>query len=121
MKTKIATAIAAIALIGFFSVPKVNAEDSTTSAQNHEAHHPEAKTAPTQGEQMPMDGKGEMMGKMDMGEMHSMMQECMKNHKDGKMCNHSMMQKCEEKMGKGECKTMMSQMKKEDKGEKKNK
>ena len=76
MKTKVITALAVIALIGF-SAPKVSAEESATSAQNHEAHHPDAKAAPAQGEQMPMDGQGDMMGKMDMGDMHSMMQvEC---------------------------------------------
>lgn len=47
---------------------------------------------------------------LDMDQMMGMMHDCMKMHKDGKMCNHETMNKCEEKMSKENCEKMMKKM-----------
>lgn len=111
MKNKIITTIFAIALTGFVSVSRGYAEVVAKPAQTHKAHHTASEPTDKERSQMPMSNHGDMMANMDTGEMHSMMQECMRNHKDGKTCDQNMMQKCEAKMGKDECKKMMSQMK----------
>lgn len=100
---------------------------ANAQTENHEEHHPEVrKTAQTESSQSDMMEKGGMMnsgmmGKMDMNQMMGMMNECMKMHKDGKMCDHQTMEKCQENMSKQECMKMMKQAKKEEKSEKKTK
>ena len=108
------------AIAGTFAA---NAEEKSPSpgpAQSHEQHHPEglSKERKDNGAkvgEMPNHG---MMGKMDMGHMKGMMQECMSMHKDGKMCDHQAMEKCQEHMKKGECQKMMEQAKTKEKVEK---
>ena len=118
MTTKILSAIAAIALVGFISTTPAFAQDKgATDQSQHEGHHPDA-AAKTPADTKPMGDQG-MMGKMDMSQMQGMMHECMEMHKDGKMCDHNMMDKCQEKMGKGECQKMMKQAKAQDKKTKK--
>ena len=104
MKTNLLSIFSAVVFTGTLSASVAFAED---------AHHPDAKTTTTPTQDM--GDKGGMMGKMDMGQMNSMMHECMETHKDGKMCNHDMMEKCQAKMGKDECRKMMKDMKKENK------
>lgn len=60
-------------------------------------------------------GKGMMMGKggkgkMNMKKMRAMMGDCMKDNKDGSMCEGKMMERCQERMEKGECEAMMKKM-----------
>lgn len=54
--------------------------------------------------------KGMNMEGMDMKHMSTMNNECMKEHKDKKMCHDQMMKKCEEKMSEGDCNKMMKDM-----------
>lgn len=91
------------------------AQTSVPDAQNHEAHHAEGQ-APAKPAGMPMDGG--MMGSMKMDDMQGMMQQCMKMHKDGKMCDHQAMEKCEANSKMGECQKMMKQAKAQGKEEK---
>ena len=106
MKINILAIVSTLVFTGTIFASVAHAED---------AHHPEAKTSTTASPTPDMSDKGGMMEKMDMGQMHSMMNECMQTHKDGKMCNHDMMDKCQAKMGKDECQKMMKDMKKEPK------
>lgn len=87
-----------IGLMGF-----AHAEDTKT--EDHSAHHPEGQTTETKTDETSKMG---MMEKMD---MHAMMGECMKMHKDGKMCDHEMMNKCQKQMPKGDCMKMMKEAK----------
>jgi hypothetical protein len=105
MKKNFTTAIAAFALAGLFSANMAFANDE---------HHPEEKKDAPKAEATASGDQG-MMGNMD---MHEMMNECMKMHKDGKMCEHTMMEKCESKMDKSECKKMMKDAKKDSKKKK---
>lgn len=110
MKVSFLGTIATLVIVGFISIHQVHAEEKAATDQAaHEGHHPDAKAA-TSNEAAPMAGH-EMMGEMDMSQMKGMMQDCMKTHKDGKMCNHEAMNKCEEKMGKEHCEKMMKKMK----------
>lgn len=95
MKTNLLKAVSAMALVGFIFVGTVNAEDAKVPATM------DTNTMHSQG----------MMGKMDMAQMHTMRGDCMKMHKDGKMCDQNTMAKCEENMGKGECEKMMKHTK----------
>lgn len=122
------TALSAIALMSFISVGTVYAEDTTTTPQAHDVHHPEATTPAVKDAKSATDKGGmrggntmggDMMGKMDMSQMMGTMHECMEQHKDGKMCDHEMMNKCQEKMSKGDCQKMMKQAKKEEKSKNK--
>ncbi len=100
--------LVAIALIAGFAI-SAQAEESAT--QDHQQHH----TADVSSEKKPEGMMNhEMMGggKMDMGQMHTMMGECMKTHKDGKMCEGQMMEQCQKNMEKGDCSKMMKKMKK---------
>lgn len=118
MTTKIFSAVAAIALVGFISATPAFAQDkAATDKSQHEAHHPDASAQPP-ADTKPMGNQG-MMEKMDMSQMQGMMHECMGMHKDGKMCDHSMMEKCQKEMGKSECKKMMRQAKAQNKNTKK--
>ena len=87
------------------------------SAQAEETAAPARQ--PTQATEKTADKKPEAMmnhemmaGKMDMGQMHAMMGDCMKMHKDGKMCEGQTMEQCQKNMEKGECSKMMKKMKK---------
>ncbi len=115
MKTNLVVTLSAFALMFISPVTAVYAEDKVEPDKSHEQHHPDPKSEKKDTSMNMGNSHGGMMGSMDMNQMHSNMQECMKNHKDGKMCDHSMMQKCEEKMAKGECAKMISAMKKETK------
>lgn len=69
-----------------------------------------AEEAPTDTKAMP---HGHMMdGKMDMKKMHAMMGDCMKMHKDGKMCEGQTMEQCQKTMDKAECSKMLKDKKK---------
>lgn len=105
MKKKFMTAFTAFTLAGFFSANLALANDE---------HHPEKKKDAQKNEATSAAGQG-MMGKMD---MHEMMNECMKMHKDSKMCEHNMIEKCESKMDKSECQKMMKNAKEADKKKK---
>lgn len=99
MKMNLLTAL----VLGLILVGTANAEDAVV---------PAAKDAKT------MESH-DMMGKMDMAQMHTMMGDCMKMHKDGKMCDQNTMAKCEENMGKDECQKMMKHAKAQSKTKKK--
>ena len=112
MKHTTTRILIAFAFAGFVSL--ANAEDKKT--EEHSAHHPadqstEAKT----------DGKNEMgmMGNMDMTQMHAMMDDCTKMHKNSKMCDQEMMGTCKKQMSKGDCMKMMKKVKAENKMQKK--
>jgi len=109
MKHKVKSTLIGFVCIGFMGF--AHAEDD--KKEDHSAHHPEGQATETK-----TDEKGEMgmMGKMD---MHTMMGECMKMHKDGKMCDHEMMGKCQKQMPKGDCMKMMKEAKAESKKTKK--
>ena len=97
--------ILGLALVAGFSF-STHAEEQ--QAQDHQQHH---TTAP--GTEKKSAGMNhEMMGgKMDMGQMHTMMSDCMKMHKDGKMCEGQMMEQCQKNMGKEDCSKMMKKEK----------
>ncbi len=59
----------------------------------------------------PADTSKDVSNRMNMNGMKSMMNNCMTNNKDGKMCDQEMMTKCEEKMGQADCTKMMKKMK----------
>lgn len=99
MKRKFINAIAILAIAGLVS---------TNMAFANDEHHPEKKKEASKAENTASNEHG-MMGKMDMGQMHAMMGECMKMHKDGKMCEHNTMEKCQSQMDKGECRKMMKE------------
>lgn len=90
-------AIVALALVAGFSF-SVQAEEPQTD---------KATEKKSQGMNHEMMG-----GKMDMSQMHSMMGDCMKMHKDGKMCEGQMMEQCQKNMGEGDCSKMMKKAKK---------
>ncbi|HPI39424.1 MAG TPA: hypothetical protein PLJ21_01385 [Pseudobdellovibrionaceae bacterium] len=110
MKTATLKQLVAIALLGAALVV------GPIKAFANDEHHPEGaakeetqkKAEPSSGHDV--GGMG-MMGKMDMGQMHTMMGECMKTHKNGKMCDHDMMDKCQKQQGKDACMKMMNEMK----------
>lgn len=86
MKTRILTALTTIAIAGFISTSTAFAEETSAPATaQQEEHHADAKKSDAKAghEKMGMD--------MDMEKMHKMKTECMKNHKDGKMCDHMAM------------------------------
>ena len=127
----IAMALTGILFLGTGCATTKAEAPAETQAQDHEKHHPENQAQDTQESSGSMMGKEGMMGdgmmkngmmdKMDMTQMKGMMHECMEMHKDGKMCDHNTMGKCQEKMGKAECKKMMTQMKSKEKSENKKK
>lgn len=87
-----------------------SAQAEEPSAQDHQEHHVTDQSAEKKPEGMM---NHEMMnGKMDMNQMHAMMGDCMKMHKDGKMCDGQMMDQCQKNMGKDDCSKMMKKMKK---------
>lgn len=90
--------IAALALAISLSFGVANAQ-TETKAEDHQAHHPEGQVTEVKKEEM------------DMNHMHSMMSECMKMHKDSKMCDHQMMEKCEKQMAKNDCMKMKNKTK----------
>lgn len=97
--------ILALALVAGFAF-SAHAEEQ--KAQDHQQHH----TAEQGTEKKPEGMNHEMMGgKMDMNQMRSMMGDCMKMHKDGKMCEGQMMEQCQKNMGKGDCSKMMKKAK----------
>lgn len=108
MKKNSINAILAFALASFVSANLAFANDE---------HHPEEKKEAPKAEAQNTTDQG-MMGKMDMGQMHAMMGECMKMHKDGKMCEHNTMEKCQSQMDKGDCQKMMKETKKDAKKKK---
>lgn len=108
MKKNSINIIWAIVLASFVSANLALASDEHKHEEKKESPKAEAQSATSHG----------MMGKMDMGQMHTMMGECMKMHKDGKMCEHNTMEKCQSQMDKGEC---MKMMKSANKNAKKNK
>ncbi|MBC7457263.1 MAG: hypothetical protein H7235_03230 [Bdellovibrionaceae bacterium] len=95
MKAFITSAVFTLALVGFTNFAK--AEETKTTTVEHESHHVEETTS------TPKD-----TNKMD---MESMMHDCMKMHKDQKVCHQENMKSCEAKMGKKECAKMMKNMK----------
>jgi hypothetical protein len=101
MKHGIIPALMAAALIGLGSLAQ--AEEAKT---DHSAHHP--GTQATEAKKDESQGMG-----MGMGQMHAMMGECMKMHKDGKMCDQQTMEKCQKQMAKGDCMKMMKESKAE--------
>ncbi len=105
MKNSIKSILAAVACIGMMGLAQAE-ETGTAAAPN--PHHPEGQTTNTKKDQM---GSEMMGGQMNMEDMHAMMGECMKMHKDGKMCDNQMMENCKMKMDKGECQKMMKQAK----------
>ncbi len=102
MKKNSINAILAFALASFVSANLAFANDEHHPEEKKEAPKVEAQSSADQG----------MMGKMDMGQMHAMMGDCMKMHKDGKMCEHDTMEKCQAQMDKAECMKMMKSSKK---------
>ena len=100
MKKNFLTAFTAIAIVGLINLSHANAQVSNVPAANPPAAH-DMKTM----------GNHNMMGKMDMAQMHMMMGDCMKMHNDGKMCDKDTMAKCQENMAKGECQKMMKHTK----------
>ncbi len=110
MKTQIFSALAALAFVGSLSTAPVMAQEQVPTDQiQHDGLHPDPATSPS--EPMKMGAKKGMMGTMDMDHMQSMMNECMKTKKDGKMCDHDMMDKCQSEMSKNDCKKMMKHAK----------
>lgn len=110
MKTQIFSALAALVFVGFISTTSAMAQEQVPTDQiQHGGHLPDPATSPA--EPMKMGYKKGMMGTMDMDHMQSMMNECMKSKKDGKMCDHDMMEKCHSEMSKGDCKKMMKHAK----------
>lgn len=95
--------LVAIALVAGFAF-SAQAEDQP-AMQNH--------TTDQAAEKKPegMMNHEMMGGKMDMVQMHAMMGECMKMHKDGKMCDGQMMEQCQKNMGKDDCSKMMKKAK----------
>lgn len=97
--------ILALALVAGFSF-SAHAEEQ--QPQDHQQHHTADQATEKKAEGM----NHEMMGgKMDMGQMHAMMGDCMKMHKDGKMCEGQMMEQCQKNMGKEDCSKMMKKAK----------
>lgn len=94
MKKSIQTVLIAFACFAFVGIAQ--AQDSGSHSHN--------------GEQVGQTSRGMMGGHMSMDQMHGMMQECMKSHKDGMMCNHQMMEKCQSNMSKMDCQKMMNEM-----------
>ncbi|MER2511131.1 MAG: hypothetical protein ABTQ25_01690 [Nitrosomonas ureae] len=122
----IAMSLTAILFLGTGCATTKAEAPADAQAQNHEEHHPEGEAVKADTSQSDMMGKGGMMnngmmGKMDMGQMMGMMQQCMAMHKDGNMCDHQTMEKCQENMGKQQCMNMMNQAKKQEKSTKKSK
>ena len=102
MKKSILSIVTTLAMVGFMS--SAYAEDAKTT--DHSEHHQES--APAQKTQEGGMGEHGMMGgKMDMGKMHTMMHDCMQNHKDGKMCEGQAMEQCQKDMDKKDCMKMM--------------
>lgn len=102
MKKSILSIFATLAMVGFMS--SAYAEDAKTT--DHKEHHQDGSPA----QKAPEAGMGnqEMMGgKMDMEKMHTMMHDCMQNHKDGKMCEGQAMEQCQKDMDKKDCMKMM--------------
>jgi hypothetical protein len=95
--------LATLVLVMGFSFSSL-AEEQKAPDQQH-------ATEPQQDKAMEGMNHGMMGGKMDMAQMHAMMGECMKMHKDGKMCEGSMMEQCQKNMGKNECSQMMKKAK----------
>ena len=118
MKTKLMAVISTIALMGFISIGSVHSQEASKS---HEEHHPDSKTMPEKKGEMKMDskemngmemaGKDGVMDKTEMTKMNGMMKDCMKIHKDGKMCDQNMMENCQKDMSKNECQKMMKKAK----------
>lgn len=111
MNAKLFSALTAFLLIGFVTKTAYSDDAKPATTESHEQHHPDANAAAPKTDSNSMGDQGGMMGKMDMGQMHGMMHECMSMHKDGKMCDHQMMEKCEKQMPKGECQKMMKEAK----------
>ncbi len=127
MKINFLNLIMTVAVAGFLSSNVAFAEDKPTSTQEHEAHHPDSqattKEAKPSDEKNGMTGGGmmnkDMMGKMDMDQMMGMMNSCMEQHKDGKMCDHQTMEECQKNMDHKGCQKMMKEMKSQKKTSKK--
>jgi hypothetical protein len=118
MKKKLTAIISTIVLMGFISIGTAHSQDASKS---HEEHHPDSKTTPEKSGEMKMDnkemngmempGKDGAMDKKDMAKMNGMMKDCMKMHKDKKMCDQNTMEKCQMDMKKEECQKMMKEEK----------
>lgn len=95
MKKNILSAFVSFALIGFAGF----------------AHAEDAKTTSAPAQKGGMAEHGMMGEKMDMEKMHSMMNDCMQMHKDGKMCEGQAMEQCQKGMDKKDCMKMMKKTK----------
>jgi hypothetical protein len=101
MKATLLTFITVFSMATLLSFGVVCAQDSGKAAE-------ETKSGTTDKmEGMNMEG---MDMDMDMDHMSGMKNDCMKEHKNKKMCHDQMMKKCEEKMGKADCSKMMKDM-----------
>lgn len=94
--------IATLAVVSFFAVSA-----RAFSADEHQAEDAKQEAAQAQD----TGGMG-MTGAMN---MHGMMQECMSQHKNGKMCEHDTMEKCQQHMKKADCAKMMKETKTKEK------
>lgn len=72
---------------------------------------------PKQEENTDWTTASDMMGRMDMKQMTNMMNNCMNNKKDNRMCENQTIEKCRENMNKQDCLNLMSEAKKQDKTE----
>lgn len=98
-----------LVLVGFMSFAGP-ALAQTSGGEGHSGHQPTETGAQT--EKSGHEGMSGHMGHGNMEHMKGMMEECMKNHKDGKMCNEKMMEQCHSgKMAKEDCHKMMKNMK----------
>lgn len=101
MKVSFLGTIATLAFVGLVSINPAHAEEKgSTDQAAHQEHHPDNK-ANLAKEGTPI-ANGEMMG---------MMHDCMKMHKDHKVCHQENIKTCEAKMEKKECAKMMKNMK----------
>lgn len=95
MKNVFQSALLVAVMVGFMGL--AHAEESAET-ESHEQAEATAE-APAAAEHMSME------------DMHGMMNDCMKSHKNGKMCQHQAMEKCEANMSKADCKKMMKEVK----------
>jgi hypothetical protein len=97
MKAALLTIITAFSMATFLSTGSLYAQEA-------------GKTAVEKKSEMTHKMNGMDMKGMDMNHMSGMKNDCMKEHKDNKMCDDQTMKKCEEKMGAGDCSKMMKDM-----------
>ncbi len=121
IRKSLSISLAALLFTGMSCATPKTGTPSETQTSEHEGHHPTISETQKLNDDPKMKDNGGMMAGENMGsgmmmdkmKMKKMMDQCMIDRKDNKMCDHQMMDTCSKNMDTQKCMNMMSDAKKE--------